>query len=231
MATASTQPKVAVLIFAQAQQRDQRRRGLSSNVGTLLSLPKLNASVPGADLHWFCDRPVRGVAMRDRLTIHRQQGKTFSQRFENAVEQLSAAGYEKIVIVGRDCPQLTGDDVNRAIELLDSRRLVVGPDHRGGCWLIAIHAADREKLRGVRWQCDTDAAELMQRFADSACAMLPARIDVDTAADLRLLRTYFACLRFLVLHRATGANVHLTLTKEQHFLRRQVQCPPPVVHC
>ena len=233
----SPQHRVAVLIFAEAQQRDLRRRGLPSRASNLLALPRLDDISASADVHWFCDRPFEPPVERPRdaplaasqqFIVHRQRGRTFAQRLENAVDDLAQAGYEKIVILGRDCPQLTRDDVTRAIELLDSQRLVIGPDHRGGCWLIALHATDREKLHGVRWRRDTDAAELLSRFGATFTSVLDVKFDLDHAGDLRDLAKVFApALAVLAFTRcaapATTLRIHVPLC----FVRLSCQIPPP----
>ena len=116
-----------------------------------------------------------------------QEGVSFGQRLENAIESLALIGYREIVIVGRDCPDLEPVDIRRAFELLDNHPLVLGPDHRGGCYLIGIHANDREKLHGIRWQRNTDFQEICQRFANDGIFRLAVKIDLDTIEDICLL--------------------------------------------
>ena len=48
--------------------------------------------------------------------------------------------------MGRDCPGLGALDIERAFAELTSKKLVLGPDHRGGCYLIAFRIADRMVL-------------------------------------------------------------------------------------
>lgn len=213
--------RTAILLFAEAQQRDLRRRGLASRLAPLLALPRLQ--VDGADLHWFTDRP---SAAPVGVCVHRQQGRGFSQRLQNAIDALSAAGYEQIVIVGRDCPQLTTDDISRAIELLVTRRLVIGPDHRGGCWLIGFRVADRARLRGVTWQHDTDARQLRQRFNGDA-AELEIKFDIDHTGDLALLARHFAPAAALLGRGNPPEGDCLILLSIDAHLRRVHQLPPP----
>lgn len=218
--------KAAILIFANAQQRDLRRRGLPASAAGLLALPHLHGLAAPADLHWFTDRPT--AARPAGWSVHRQQGRNFAERLENAVEDLARRGYDRIVILGRDCPELTAADVDAALALLQSRRLVLGPDHRGGCWLIAIHAADRTLLHGIRWERNTDAGELCRRFGDAHATLLATKFDLDDLPDLFILARVFlpAAAVLAGMVGRTGGASGIVLEAE---MRRRValQRPPP----
>lgn len=222
------QPRLAVLIFADAQERDLRRRALPAACARLLQLPKSVAQAVHADVHWFTDRG-GAVKAQSNLVVHPQRGRDFNQRLTNAVDDLAGRGYDRIIIVGRDCPQLSSDDIAEAAILLDRNRLVLGPDHRGGCWLIALHAADRHLLTGVRWQHNTDAAELLSRFGADRAAVLQIKLDLDSMEDLRLLSRQFApaaqILKLIAPRRADRQWIPLAALAR---LRIAVQLPPPI---
>jgi glycosyltransferase A (GT-A) superfamily protein (DUF2064 family) len=142
----------------------------------------------GADVHLF-STDITGIApeVRHRLPVsrlHVQQGGSFANRLSNAAARLAGLGYEKIIILGRDCPQLTATDCRSAIQSLDAHRLVIGPDQRGGCYLIGLHAIDVAMLSQVQWRAGVDAAQL-QRLVDGDLLLLPARRDLHGPADLR----------------------------------------------
>lgn len=223
----SPSPRTAVLIFADAQQRDLRRRGLSSCHAALLSVPRLQELSGRADLHWFTDAAARSnpVAQGSGVSVHKQRGHSFGERLENAVEDLTRDGYERVVIVGRDCPQLSVKDVAAAIDQLDKRQLVLGPDHRGGCYLIALHTADRGRLNGIRWQQNTDAAELRSRFDDCNVALLETKFDLDGIEDVRALARIWSLPNE---HATLAIAPSVDLVRFLSHLRRFVQLPPPV---
>ena len=174
--------KAAVLIFADAVARDLSRRQWPAALTALLPLPDVTAA--GADVHLFTTGP---VLCDPSVEVHRQRGRTFGRRLENAVADLAAAGYEKIVIIGRDCPELESDDVAAALASLDRQatRLVLGPDHAGGCWLIALRSVDAGLLNGIKWRRGTDRAALARRAGPDAVALLDVKVDLDATADLR----------------------------------------------
>src|SRR5690242_11179082 len=86
----------AVLVFADSLAKDLSRRGWSRKLATLLRVPEFDSVQIGADVHVF--------------TASRQRGTSFEEKLSNAVEDLANDGYDQIVIVGRDCPELRADD-------------------------------------------------------------------------------------------------------------------------
>ncbi len=134
-------------------------------------------------------------------------------------------------MVGSDCPRLTTTDIVTAFRELATRRLVLGPDHRGGCYLIALRAVDRELLHGVRWNRNSDYAQLRHRVAPGEMTSLTVKQDVDNWADVRLLaRAGHALAEFVV------ALLQVAQTTRDSFvdlsaqaLRVRGQMPPPAL--
>lgn len=227
----------AVLVFAGALALDLQRRRWPTAFGALLKTPNLeDLRQEGIDVHFF----TRGGAPPDPLSqegfFHQQQGHNFGERLENAVARLQALGYSRIVIIGRDCPDLTMEDIRRAFRRLHSNQLVLGPDHRGGCYLIGLQAALADRLQGIHWQQNKDLNQLRQRFAHGNVFLLPVKQDLDTLNDLkRLICSSAGCLQqvaeaLLRLIQADG-NVHASCTirfslqEEKRFWQLPPPCP------
>lgn len=173
----------AVLVFAEETHVELARRAFPEAARPLLNLPKLGPELsPEIDVHLFTSG--RG-SIRSGPTIHRQAGHDFAARLENAIEKIAALGYDEIVAIGRDCPSLRAIDLENAFKELESRKLVLGPDHRGGCYLIAFRLSDRYLLRGVRWKRHTDCAQLRARCLSSEVCLLSVKHDLDSWADIR----------------------------------------------
>ncbi len=222
-------PRRAVLVFADDARLDLARRRLP-----VAALPLLRALefLPGqfseTDVHVFASRAGSAAGHKQ---FHSQVGHNFAERFENAIETLAALGYEEIVAVGRDCPALAAGDVAHAFEQLHGRRLVLGPDHRGGCYLIAFHVADRALLRGIHWKQNTDCAQLCARAGDAA-ALLPMKHDIDSWADLELAaQVHEGVARLTAFLRRTigvGLSVRAPIFHAAaQFVRLHGQIPPP----
>jgi glycosyltransferase A (GT-A) superfamily protein (DUF2064 family) len=180
--------KQAVLVFAREISLDLRQRGWAGRFRRLLEIPRFLA-VDDADLHIFtsgaCTRPLQ--ARFPSAVVHRQSGSSFSESLEGAVGELVELGYKKIVIVGRDCPELTPADVQAAFEELDHKRLILGPDHNGGLYLIGLNHADRDLIRNVNWQRNSDFGEMASRVPAEGVFILPVRQDLDSTEDLHRL--------------------------------------------
>jgi uncharacterized protein len=173
----------AVLIFAEKAHIELARRSFPAAARPLLNLPAFAFDFsPEIDVHLFISAGDAEVA---HAHVHRQVGRGFGARFENAIETLARRGYEEVVAVGRDCPGLCARDIEQAFAELASNKLVLGPDHRGGCYLIAFRANDRALLRGVRWKRNTDCAELLRRGGTAGVFLLPVKHDLDSWTDLR----------------------------------------------
>jgi glycosyltransferase A (GT-A) superfamily protein (DUF2064 family) len=214
-----------VLVFAEAAVTQRRRKGIARHAMHLLRAPQLRQQMIHADVHFFL--PGDRARNCPSPMMHRQRGDSFGQRLGAAAEDLHAAGYERVVIVGSDCPQLRESDVADAVRLLKTHQLVLGPDHRGGCWLIGLHLSDRAVLREIVWQRDTDFHQLRDRArCPSAVAILETKIDIDAPEDVQTLIRLAP--RFAPQAPAPAPPARLlSLTSQRSRRRSRWQRPPP----
>lgn len=224
-----TVTKRAVLIFADNLVAHLARRRLPRKAEGLLSGHRAVARLRGADVHLF----TTGISEGDPDDrVHGQAGTTFAERIENATATLASLGYAEIVMIGRDCPELCEDDISIAFAQLESKRVVIGPDHRGGCYLIAFRTIDRQLLRGICWQRNTDCAQLLAHCATSEVTLLAVKHDVDSLADVRLIARgggwAGSIARLIVAVIACGAAwSSCAVDRLARFMRIQHQLPPP----
>ena len=61
------------------------------------------------------------------LTENQQIGNSFGERFTNAVEAIFAKGYDKIITVGNDSPNLSKVHLEKALLKLERNESVIGP--------------------------------------------------------------------------------------------------------
>ena len=185
-APAAESPRNALLVFARSAADERAARGLPACLAPLFrSVVERDAISPQWAVHLFTldgSAPRRGPG----LTAHRQIGADFKARLQHAVGTLVAAGCERIVIVGNDCPDLSRADIDEAFHRLVDHDAVLGPDHRGGNYLIGLRAADAALLDRVVWRRNTDHAQLGELYAGRSVARLAVKIDLDRWRDLRL---------------------------------------------
>lgn len=91
----------------------------------------------------------------------------------------------RVVIVGSDCPAVSGAHVAVAFEALGGQRAVFGPARDGGYWLVGLDWRGRMRVpfAGVRWSSEFALADTVANV-DGPVAMVEMLDDVDDARDL-----------------------------------------------
>lgn len=98
-------------------------------------------------------------------------------------------GYRRIVLRGTDSPTLPAARVSEAFAALERAELVLCPDRDGGYNLIGLRGAcDPLFELEMSTASVLDSTLARSRALGLRCALLPPHHDVDTAADLALLR-------------------------------------------
>ncbi len=116
-----------------------------------------------------------------------QQTGGLGERMEAAFQQVFEAGASKAVIIGSDCPELSGAILNQAFQLLDSADFVLGPVPDGGYYLLGMKVPESAVFQGIDWSTDTVLAKTLEKIgqAGKSVALLPMLSDVDTEDDWR----------------------------------------------
>ena len=173
------------------------------------------------------------------VTDGRQRGTGFGARFANAVADAFAAGYDRVIAVGSDCPRLHEVNWADVEQHLKGGTPVLGPTPNGdGTYLIGLcrDQFDREQFEGLPWTTASLLPALQQyleRRAGGAPAFLAPRADVNDPGDLRaLLRVdgglpvgLRAQIRDVLWadHRSVRAPVH---SPQRHVVKRRSRAPP-----
>ena len=117
----------------------------------------------------------------------RQSDGELGERMRQAFETAFAAGARKAVVIGSDCPQLTGDGLQTAFDRLDGSDFVLGPAPDGGYYLLGMKALEPSVFEGIEWSTETVRTQTLEkiRAAGKTCSLLPVLTDVDTETDWR----------------------------------------------
>ncbi len=121
-----------------------------------------------------------------------QRGADLGERLLNALSETLGAGQRPAVVIGSDSPDLPLQRVCQALELSAERDLVLGPCFDGGYYLIGTHAVRPEFFREIAWSSETVLLDTIRRAREvgASIALLEPWYDVDTPADLNLLRAH-----------------------------------------
>ncbi|WP_170170422.1 TIGR04282 family arsenosugar biosynthesis glycosyltransferase [Hymenobacter perfusus] len=123
-----------------------------------------------------------------------QRGRTFGERLAGAMQQAFAAGYEHLLVIGNDCPQLNLLLLRQALAALQKNGSVIGPATDGGVYLLGVARTrfDPDTWATLPWQTASLGKVLAAELARTGVKHgpgLPALPDVDNEQDLaRVLR-------------------------------------------
>lgn len=130
---------------------------------------------------------LRYCAARYNAALVPQYGEDLGDRMHHAFERaLSRRGCTSAVLMGSDCPALTGTHIRSALRVLhDGYDAVLGPAEDGGYVLLGVARTDRRLFEGIAWgtsevldQTRTRLRELGWRWRE-----LETLWDVDRPAD------------------------------------------------
>lgn len=120
-----------------------------------------------------------------------QQGDTFGEKLSQAYQRVFSEGYENVIAIGDDCPDLSCENLLHSAELLESGKAVIGPARDGGVYLIGLARHQFESLAfgQLAWTSDHLEQELQKylRYQDSPAVCLVVKSDIDTAEDFKEL--------------------------------------------
>lgn len=137
----------------------------------------------------------------------KQQGATFAERYANAFQQLFDQGYENVVSIGNDSPELTATHISKAIKALAEKDLVFGPSEDGGVYLLGYskNAFDKKNFEKFSWLTSTLSAEIGQiaQKNDLKLEVLETLADIDhlnNAIGFAYKQSNSVIATFILLH-------------------------------
>lgn len=115
---------------------------------------------------------------------HLQSEGDLGARMEQAFQQ-ALQRYEKALIIGSDCPEMTGALLDQAFNLLDEYDAVLGPANDGGYYLLGLKSLVPTVFQDMTWSTESVLSETISRLeaASQSYALLPVLSDVDYAED------------------------------------------------
>ena len=155
-----------------------------------------DVSAGGHSAGLVCYTPVGEEAAFDGLlpaSFHLipQRGDGFGERLLAAAQDILQCGYGSVCLIDSDSPTVPAAAFEQAtVELAGpGDRIVLGPSHDGGYYMIGFKHPHAEVFAGIHWSTDTVFAETMAaaHAAGLETVTLPLWYDVDDAATLNIL--------------------------------------------
>ncbi len=120
-----------------------------------------------------------------------QQGRNLGEKMEHAFKTAFVKGYKRVIIIGSDCPEISGELLDKAFYLLDKNEVVIGPALDGGYYLLGM-----KRYYGLfenkEWSTDSVLKETRKELEKKkiSYATLKVLSDLDTIEELKKFPDY-----------------------------------------
>lgn len=132
-----------------------------------------------------------------------QRGKNFGEKFANAIQEIFDSGYDRIISIGNDSPQLSHVEIRTAIQSLEDGIQVLGPSKDGGIYLLGLlrSAFDKQRFLEFSWGHRCLYGELKEFLEINAknVHILPAFFDIDNSSDIVFLQGLCSFIPFSII--------------------------------
>lgn len=194
----------ALIIFAKAPVPGQVKTRLQTRLSAdecaslhssfIIDTIKLARDAGAADIFLACHPDVedpffKKISSDFGVALIPQNGNDLGDRMENAIDKGLKMGYEKVIIIGSDSPDLPPEYIRKGFKMLDLSDMVIGPSADGGYYLIG----GRIKLdvfEGIPWSTSS-VFEMTLKKAEKQgrrYSVLNEWYDIDTWEDLQRFR-------------------------------------------
>lgn len=115
-----------------------------------------------------------------------QKGFTLGEKMSTAFDEAFDA-YNKVIIIGSDCYDLSSKHIKLAYEMLEENDLVVGPATDGGYYLLGMKEYLPQLFEAKEYSHGNVLDELLEESEELQLSVykLPILNDVDTLDDLK----------------------------------------------
>lgn len=187
-----------LIIFVKNPVAGEVKTRLAASIGdmnalqvykSLLSHTRSVASGVEADRQvWYSSKIDRRDAWESELFEKRlQTGNDLGERMANAFNHGFEQGYERIVIIGSDCAELTAGQIDEAYRQLESNDAVIGPSEDGGYYLLGLTQFQPEIFSGVEWSTSSVLEHTIKIFEQEKLSYKQLEIlnDIDDEEDFK----------------------------------------------
>lgn len=168
--------KTAILIFANSAAIDGARKGIPNCERLFEALNEdILKKVQRTTLPYF-------IYNEDV-----QIGVDFGARFTTAIQSVFGKGYDAVITLGNDSPNLTSQTLIDTYHRVKEGKTVVGPSTDGGVYLLGFHKNrfDACSFRNLPWQKQNLFEQIARYFLRRGMLhQLPRLTDIDAISDI-----------------------------------------------
>lgn len=192
--------------------------------------PLLSSNKKNVQLHDRLISTAKAAAKGQGTLIHfhedLQKGDTFGERITNCVTSVFKEGFSRVVLIGGDCPDLSGSSIREAVCALDQHQYVLGADQHGGAYLIGFTRGqfEADTFQTLAWNTSGLFEELKSyalQFGGLTC--LDEQLDLNSGEDVvftRLISSRLQEILTFIFKKSTHfvSKSYLTLLSKQSLL-------------
>lgn len=122
-----------------------------------------------------------------------QGGKNLGEKMSNGFQVLFTEKYDKVLLIGSDCPYITEEIIEEAYAQLDNNDFVFGPTYDGGYYLIGMKEFRPIVFSDIEWSTEEVLSTSLTRASSIGCNyhLLPTLRDIDHLVDWEEYKGHF----------------------------------------
>ncbi len=187
----------ALLLFIKNPIPGKTKTRLAADVGDEMALRMYHVlcnwtreqaqALPDTDRYlYYSAQIIKADAWPDQK-FHKelQHQGDLGERMEAGFAAAFAAGHERVVIIGSDCPGITTEYLAQAFAALRETDIVIGPALDGGYTLLGMRSFTPNLFRAVAWSTEAVLPTTLERAAAAGKSVTQLRplSDVDYLED------------------------------------------------
>ncbi len=193
--------KKAIIIFVRNPELGKCKTRLAKTIGDEAALEVYNdllkhtTDITGkinADRYVYYSENINENDLWDNLLFRKklQTGDTLGKRMANAFTELFSLGYEKVLIVGSDLPNINTAHLNLGFKSLNDHDIVIGPAKDGGYYLLGMLKFNSKLFINKDWGNSTVLKDSLNDLKKEKVYLLETLNDIDIYDDLKHIDTF-----------------------------------------
>lgn len=113
-----------------------------------------------------------------------QQGNDLGEKMQHAFQQGFEMGYEKIILIGSDLPDISATIIQQGFDALANNDIVFGPAEDGGYYLVGMNKLHHSIFQNKPWSTEELLKITLKELSNAKIKLLERLNDIDVYEDL-----------------------------------------------